>query len=411
VRPLADVRVLAIEQFGAGPWGTLQLADLGAEVIKIEDPSVGGDVARAMPPYIEGTDSVYFESFNRGKKSVTLDIKGPDGRAVFEDLVARSDVIFSNLRGDQPSRLRLRYADLAEVNPRIVCVSLSGYGMTGPRASEGAYDATIQALTGWMSLTGGPGEPPTKSGLSLSDFLGGYVAALAVVAGVWRARRDGVGGDADLSLFEVALAQLNYMGAWSATGGWQPSRIPESGHQTLIPFQTFAAADGFIAVACAKESLWQKYCAAIERPELAGDTRFADFGARDRHRDVLLPILREVMGSRTVAAWSEAFRAGGVPFAPVNDLAGALRDEQAVARASVIGYEHPTLGVVRMVGSPFGGEMTGDVAVRGPLLGEHTRTLLADLCGYSEAMLDRLAAAGAFGDPGPGGRATPDLPA
>ena len=175
-----------------------------------------------MPPYIAGSDSVYFESFNRGKKSIALDIKRPDGRAVFEDLVARSDAVFSNLRGDQPERLGLRYADLGAVNPRIVCVSLSGYGMTGPRASEGAYDATIQALTGWMSLTGGPDEPPTKSGLSLADFVGGYVAALAVVAGVWRARREGVGGDADLSLFEAALAQLNYMGAWSATGGWQP---------------------------------------------------------------------------------------------------------------------------------------------------------------------------------------------
>jgi len=278
MRPLADVRVLAVEQFGAGPWGTLQLADLGAEVIKIEDPSVGGDVARAMPPYIAGSDSVYFESFNRGKKSIALDIKRPDGRAVFEDLVARSDAVFSNLRGDQPERLGLRYADLAGVNPRIVCVSLSGYGMTGPRASEGAYDATIQALTGWMSLTGGPDEPPTKSGLSLADFVGGYVAALAVVAGVWRARREGVGGDADLSLFETALAQLNYMGAWSATGGWHPSRVPESGHQTLIPFQTFAAADGFITVACAKESLWKRYCAAIGRPALAADPRFADFG-------------------------------------------------------------------------------------------------------------------------------------
>ena len=269
-----------------------------------------------MPPHILGSDSVYFESFNRGKKSITLDIKRAAGRAVFEDLVARSDAVFSNLRGDQPRRLRIRYADLAPINPRIVCVSLSGYGMTGPRASEGAYDATIQALTGWMSLTGGPDEPPTKSGLSLADFIGGYVAALALVAGVWRARREGIGCDSDLSLFESALAQLNYMAAWSATDGWLPSRVPGSGHQTLIPFQTFAAADGFIAVACAKEALWRKYCLAIDRPDLAGDPQFADFGSRDRHRDVLLPILHETMAARTVAAWSEAFRAAGVPFAP-----------------------------------------------------------------------------------------------
>jgi crotonobetainyl-CoA:carnitine CoA-transferase CaiB-like acyl-CoA transferase len=401
VRPLADVRVLAIEQFGAGPWGTLQLADLGAEVIKLEDPSVGGDVSRWLPPYRSGSDSVYFEAFNRGKRSIALDIKQPAGRAVFEDLVARSDAVFSNLRGEQPARLRLRYADLATINPRIVCVSLSGYGMTGPRASEGAYDATIQALAGWMSLTGGPDEPPTKSGASLADFIGGYVAALALMAGVWRARRDGIGGDADLSLFETALAQLNYMSAWSATGGWRPRRIPDSGHQTIVPFQTFAAADGYIVVACAKNALWQRFCAAIDRPDLAADPRFADFGGRDRQRDELLPTLEEVLRGRTVAEWSAAFRASGVPFAPVNDLEGALHEEQAAARGAVIGYEHPTLGTVRMAGSPFGSELTGDVAVRGPHLGEHTRSLLAELCGYAPEAIDRLAAAGAFGVPSP----------
>ncbi len=255
-----------------------------------------------------------------------------------------------------------------------------------------------------------PCEPPTKSGLSLADFIGGYVAALALVAGVWRARREGIGCDADLSLFESALAQLNYMAAWSATDGWQPSRVPGSGHQTLIPFQTFAAADGFIAVACAKEALWRKYCLAIDRPDLAGDPRFADFGSRDRHRDVLLPILHETMAARTVAAWSEAFRAAGVPFAPVNDLESALRDEQAVARGSVIGYEHPTLGVVQMVGSPFGADLTGDVAVRGPLLGEHTRALLAEICGYSPERLDTLEAGGAFGGRAVAAGTIPDAP-
>ena len=215
-----------VEQFGAGPWGTLQLADLGAEVIKIEDPSVGGDVARAMPPYIAWfrlgllrvVQSRQEEHHPRhqaaGRPCRVRRPRGPVGCGLLEPAWRPAGTASAAL------------ADLANVNPRVVCVSLSGYGMTGPRASEGAYDATIQALTGWMSLTGGPDEPPTKSGLSLADFIGGYVAALALVAGVWRARRDGVGGDADLSLFETALAQLNYMGAWSATGGWQPSRVP-----------------------------------------------------------------------------------------------------------------------------------------------------------------------------------------
>ena len=233
--PLADIRVLAIEQFGAGPWGSLQLADLGAEVIKIEDPASGGDVARSMPPFQTGTSSIYFESFNRAKSSVALDLRLASGRQVFRDLVAKSDAVFSNLRGDLPRKLEITYDNLAEINPRIVCVSLSGYGMSGPRAGEGAYDATIQALAGWMSITGGPDEPPTKSGLSLVDFAGGYVAALAIVSGVWRARRDGVGGDADLSLFETALSLLNYVGAWSASRGWEPRRVPDSGRPNRDP--------------------------------------------------------------------------------------------------------------------------------------------------------------------------------
>ena len=183
MQPLADVRILAIEQFGAGPWGTLQLADLGAEVIKIEDPASGGDVGRYVPPFQEGEDSLFFETFNRNKRSVSLDLRHPEARSVFEDLVRGSDVVYSNLRGDQPAKLRLTYDDLKDVNPRIVCCSLSGFGMTGPRAAEGGYDYMMQGLAGWMSLTGDPDGPPTKSGLSLVDLSGGYASAIA------RARR------------------------------------------------------------------------------------------------------------------------------------------------------------------------------------------------------------------------------
>ena len=192
-RPLEDVRVLAIEQFGAGPWATLQLADLGAEVIKVEDPRSGGDVGRYVPPYRAGEDSLYFETFNRGKRSVSLDLRSRRRPRRLRGPRAASDAVYSNLRGDQPAKLRITYDDLREVNPRIVCCSLSGFGNTGPRRAEPAYDYVLQAMAGWMSVTGEPGGPPTKSGLSLVDFCGGYVSALALVGGVWRARRDGVG--------------------------------------------------------------------------------------------------------------------------------------------------------------------------------------------------------------------------
>src|SRR5947209_2202089 len=188
-RPLDDVRIVAIEQYGAGPFGSVHLAELGADVIKIEDAALGGDVGRAVPPYQSGDDSLFFQSFNHDKRSVALDLANPAGREVFHDLVRASDAVYSNVRGDVPAKLGLRYADLAPVNPRIVCVSLSGFGMTGPRAAQPAYDYILQGLAGWQMLTGAPDAPPTKSGLSLVDYSGGLVAALALLAGVHAARR------------------------------------------------------------------------------------------------------------------------------------------------------------------------------------------------------------------------------
>jgi crotonobetainyl-CoA:carnitine CoA-transferase CaiB-like acyl-CoA transferase len=393
--PLADVRVIALEQFGAGPWGTMQLADLGAEVIKIEDPSVGGDVARYVPPFARDSSSLFFESFNRNKRSIALDLRQQAGRAVFERLVAGADAVFSNLRGDQPAKLRIRYEDLAEVNPKVVCVSLSGFGTTGPRANQGAYDATIQALAGWMSITGGPQEPPTKSGLSLVDYSAGYVATIALLAGIWQARRDGRGCDVDLSLFETALALLTYMGTWTASGGWAAQRLPDSSHQTVVPFQTFATADGWLAVACAKESLWRRLCDALGRPELATDPRFADLAARNANRGELVALLGEAFRARAAQEWVTLLSAHGVPCSTVNDIEGALADEQALERDAVSEYEHPVLGTVRTVTSALGERLTAP-AQRGPLLGEHTREVLAQ-AGYSDAEIDELQRAGAFG--------------
>ena len=289
--PLADIRVVAVEQFGAGPWATLQLADLGAEVIKIEDPRAGGDVGRYVPPFQEGEDSLFFETFNRNKTSVSLDLRHPDARPVLEDLVRASDAVYSNLRGDQPARLGLTYEQLKDVNPRIVCCSLSGFGMTGPRAAEGGYDFMMQGLAGWQLLTGDPDGPPTKSGISLVDLSGGYASTIALLAGLWRARRDGVGCDCDVSLFETALHELMYIGPWAATHGYVPPRRRNSAHASIVPFQNFRAADGWIVVAAAKQSFWERLCEVIGEPGLADDPRFATMAARDEHRDELVPIL------------------------------------------------------------------------------------------------------------------------
>jgi crotonobetainyl-CoA:carnitine CoA-transferase CaiB-like acyl-CoA transferase len=392
-RPLDDVRVLAIEQFGAGPWATLQLADLGAEVIKIEDPSSGGDVGRYVPPYRSGEDSLYFETFNRGKRSASLDLRSAAGRAVFEDLVGVSDAVYSNLRGDQPAKLRITFEDLRIFNPRIVCCSLSGFGTTGPRRAEPAYDYVLQALTGWMALTGEPDGPPVKSGLSLVDFSGGYVSALALVAGVWRARRDGVGCDCDTSLFETALSLLTYVGTWAATEGHAVERRAESAHPSIVPFQAFQTADGWITVAAAKQKFWLGLCAALA-PSLADDPRFSGFDERSAHRDELLDLLRPLFRSLSSADAIARLSAAGVPCGAVNDVLGVLDDPQVEARGSVVAYDHPRLGTVRQFASPLG---MGATYTPAPARGEDTEALLRELCEYDDARLAQARAEGAFG--------------
>jgi crotonobetainyl-CoA:carnitine CoA-transferase CaiB-like acyl-CoA transferase len=397
VQPLADVHVLAIEQFGAGPWGTLQLADLGADVIKIEDPASGGDVGRYVPPFAEGEDSLFFETFNRNKRSVSLDLRHPEARGVFEDLVRVSDVVYSNLRGDQPAKLRLTYDDLKGANPLIVCCSLSGFGMTGPRATQGGYDYMMQGLAGWMSLTGDPDGPPTKSGLSLVDLSGGYVSTIAVLAGLWRARRDGVGCDCDVSLLATAQHELMYVGTWAASRGHVPPRRHNSAHPSIVPFQNFQTADGWIVVACPKEKFWVLLCETIGRPELSRDSRFATFADRDRNRDELEPILEDIFRQRMSDEWLAVLGEAGVPCSPVNDVPAAIEQARLVA------YEHPRLGPVRQVASPLRLSGTEPPVRPAPARGENTEQVLVELCGYEPERVRELAASGVFGAEAKGG--------
>ncbi|MEA2418337.1 MAG: hypothetical protein QOE60_543 [Thermoleophilaceae bacterium] len=396
--PLAGIRILAIEQFGAGPWATLQLADLGADVIKLEDPSAGGDVGRYVPPFQQGEDSLFFETFNRNKRSISLDLRQPGGREVLTDIVAAVDVVFSNLRGDQPERLGLTYEQLKEVNPRIVCCSLSGFGMTGPRAGEGGYDYIMQGLAGWMSLTGDPDGAPTKSGLSLVDLSGGYVAAIAIMAGLVQARRDGVGCDCDISLFETALAELCYVGTWAASNDdYAPPRRANSAHPSIVPFQNFATADGWVVVACPKEKFWMRLCEVLGQPELATDERFHDFASRDANREQLLPLLDEAFAVRPTAEWLELLGAAGIPTGPVNTVGEALRDPQVLERGAVVEVEHPRLGTVRQVATPLRVGSEPKPVRRAPARGEHTDDVLSELCGYDAERTAALRADGVFG--------------
>ena len=395
--PLADLRVLAIEQYGAGPWGSMQLADLGADVVKLEDPASGGDIGRYIPPYQDGVDSLFFESFNRNKRSIWLDLRAPAARAVLHDVVREVDAVYSNLRGDQPQRLGITYEQLRDVNQRIVCCSLSGYGQTGPLADAGAYDYVIQGRTGWMSVTGEPGAGPVKTGLSLVDYCGGYVAALALLAGVWRARRDGVGCDCDVSLLETAMSLLTYLGTWSASAGYEPVRVADNAHPSIVPFQNFESADGWVVVACPKEKFWLALCRVLGREDLAGDARFQGFARRGEHREALLGELRPLFAQRTSAEWIERLMAAGVPCGPVNDIRTAFADPQVLARDGIAEYEHPALGVVRQPRSPLRVGAPGPPPVRGPRPGEHTAEVLEALCGYDGERIAELDRLGVFG--------------
>jgi crotonobetainyl-CoA:carnitine CoA-transferase CaiB-like acyl-CoA transferase len=399
VRPLQDIRVVSLEQYGAGPFGSMHLAELGAEIIKVEDPSVGGDVGRAVPPYAEDGDSLFFQSFNRDKSSITLDIRTAEGREVFHDLVRGADAVYSNLRGDVPEKLGIRFEDLKDVNPRIVCCSLTGFGMTGPRSREPGYDYVLQALGGWMSLTGEPGGAPQKTGPSLVDYSGGYVAAISLLAAIHGARRDGIGTDCDVSLYDTAVSLLTYPGTWHMTAGYEPARTHHSAHPSLIPFQAFEASDGWLVVGCAKEKFWQRLTVVMDRPDLAEDPRFATFADRNRNREVIVPLLEELFQRRTVAEWLAPMYAASIPCAPINDVAGALVDPHTAERGLIAETDHPVYGTVRSLRSAVRVGPPGDdrAPTRGaPAIGADTDRVLREL-GYDDKKIAALRDAGALG--------------
>ncbi|MET8047711.1 CoA transferase [Streptosporangium sp. NPDC005286] len=399
MKPLEDIRIIAVEQYGAGPFGSVHLADLGAQVIKIEDPRVGGDVGRYVPPYGEGEDSLFFETFNRNKRSLSLDLSSAAGRRVFEDLVKVSDVVYSNLRGDVPAKIGITYDDLKQLNPAIVCCSLTGFGMTGPRRKEPGYDYVLQGLAGWMDLTGEPDGPPTKSGLSLVDYSGGLVAALSLLAGVHAARRDGTGMDCDVSLYDTAIGMLTYPAAWHLNAGFTPVRTRHSAHPSLVPFQAFEAGDGWLVVGCAKEKFWARLAEVVGHPEWAEpDSPYGSFAGRQRNSVELLGLLEEIFRRRTVAEWLRVLYPASIPCAPINGVAAALEEEHTRARGLRVTTEHPRFGTVEQVASPVrvGGEPP--TYRRAPLRNEDFDLVVRDIVGYDDATIDELKAQGAFGE-------------
>ena len=394
--PLDGLRILAVSQFGAGPFGTQMLADLGADIIKIEDPGVGGDSARYVPPFQGEADSPYFQSFNRGKRSVALNLRHPDGQGVFHDLVRVSDAVFNNARGDLPDKLGLTYGTLKEINPRVVCCSLTGYGRTGPRAAEPAFDYLVQGYAGYMAVTGEPDGPPGKCGVSVIDFAGGYAAMVGLMVGLFDAQRTGIGRDVDISLLDTAVSMLSYFAVWTLNHDWIAERTRSSAHQTIVPAQNFPTRDGWIVIFCNKDKFWRDLVETLGAPELTEDARFRTFADRFAHKDALIPALQARFATRTTEEWLERLR-GRVPCAPVNDVRQALADPQVTARDMIVEVEHPDFGPLKEVRSPVRTEGEIRHPARAPKLGEHTDQILREILSYGDGTIARLRATGVIG--------------
>ena len=355
--PLRGLRILSAEQYGAGPFGSMLLADLGAEVIKIENPHERGDVARQTGPFMLGDDpsapdSQFFQSFNRNKKSLTLDLKSERGQAVLRRLVPGCDAVMNNLRGDQPARLGLTYEALRATKPSIICVHLSAYGRDNERAHWPGYDYLMQAEAGYMHLTGEPHGPPTRMGLSVVDYLTGTTTATALLAGVLGASRSGRGGDLDISLFDVALAQLTYPATWYLNAEYVTERMPRSAHPSAVPCQLVRAADGWLFVMCMTPKFWQVLAHGVGRPDWLADARFATLDARQRNRDALSALLDQAFGVHAVQHWMQLL-AGQLPVAPVLSLPQALQNPFARGVGMVQEMPHRAAPSMRVVASPI----------------------------------------------------------
>jgi crotonobetainyl-CoA:carnitine CoA-transferase CaiB-like acyl-CoA transferase len=384
--PLAGLRILSSEQYGAGPYGTMFLAQLGAEVIKLEPPR-GGDSARATGPYYLGPDdSLFFQTFNLNKRSITVDLTTKAGQELLHRLAATSVAVTNNARGDLPERLGLTYDRLKGANPRIACVHASAYGRTGPKASWPGYDYLMQAEAGWMSVTGEPDAPPTRFGLSLVDFMTGSMLATTTLAAIRDAEVNGVGRDFDLSLLDAAIHQTSYPAFWYLNEGHVTERAPRSAHPYVTPSQTFRTADGWIFVMAQLPKFWDRLTSLIGRSDLATDERFADAASRLANREALTAELDAIFSAAPTARWLE--RLGGqVPVAPVRTMADALTPE--VAGDLLDQIDHPERAGMKVLANPVrvDGERLPNRA--GPPLGGDTDLLLGEL-GYSGAEIDKL---------------------
>jgi crotonobetainyl-CoA:carnitine CoA-transferase CaiB-like acyl-CoA transferase len=388
--PLDGIRVLELCHFLAGPYAGLVLADLGADVLKVEDPTHPDD-ARSMGPHFHGDQSLYFLALNSGKRSIGVRLASPEGRAVVEDLARDADVVIDNYRPGVLAKFGLGHDALHAVNPALVTCSLTGYGGTGPDADRAGYDYTIQALAGVMSLAGEPDGPPTKAGISYVDHSGGITAALGVCAALIERARTGVGRHVDLGLFDVQISMLTYLASWQRNRGATFERTPNSAHQSLVPAQNFRTADGHLALFVGNDGMWRRFVDAVGDAEIA-DERFATREGRFEHRGAVIGAVQRVLLGATSREWEARLGDAGVACAAVNDVGGALTEPQVRARGLLVESEHPHYGRYEHLRGPLP-TLGGATAAPAPLLGEHTTEALRAV-GYDDSRIVALRDAG-----------------
>lgn len=389
--PLSGVRILDLTQVIAGPYASLLLADMGAEVIKIERPP-HGDPARRIQPLIND-ESAYFMSVNRNKCSLFLDLAQPEGKQVFYDLARRSDVVLDNFRPGVTRRLEITHEVLTAVNPGIITCSISSFGQDGPYHKRPAFDLVVQAISGLMSVTGEAGRPPVRMGLPMGDLGGGIFAVLGIVAALFQRNQTGQGQNVDIALLDSLIGMHTYLASTYFATGQEPEPVG-SGHHNIVPYQAFATADATLVVATFTDAFWTRLCQALELPNLRDDARFRTNARRVQNRDSLIPILAETFRQHPRAEWLKRLEKAGVPSGPVNSLGEAMSDPQVAHRQMTMSVNHPTAGEVRLAASPlkFHGEPTPNRPP--PLPGQHTDEILAEIAGYTPEQIAELRANG-----------------
>ena len=388
MKPLENVKVLDLTRVLAGPYASMMMADFGAEIIKIESPKTGDD-SRAFGPFVGG-ESAYFMSLNRGKRSITMNLKSPKAQELFKKMVKKVDVVLENYRPGTMEKFGLGYEEIKKINPNIIYTACSGFGHTGPYSKKPAYDVIVQGMGGIMSITGQENGAPTRVGASVGDLTAGLFAVIGTLTALYNREKTGVGQKVDVAMLDCQVAILENAISRYLVNGVAPGPIGNR-HPSITPFEAFQAKDGYVIIAVGNDRLWKKFCDLIGRQELIGDERFITNAKRTENQKQLKGILDTIFPAKTVDEWLEAIDGAGIPCGPINKIDRVMKDPQVLAREMIVEVDHPVAGKFKMPGIPIKlSETPGEIESPSPLLGQHTEEILNELLGLSKEDVAKL---------------------